>query len=59
MKHNYEAIHKPSFFVFGTFVHLRLGLGYDILANKSLPTKPRQRYVSRFKVLHRVGRLAY
>lgn len=41
------------------WVYLKLGSGYDVEANKILPRKLRQRFVGRFKVLERVGSLAY
>jgi len=59
MKRYYDAKHKPMHFKVGDFVYLRLGHRYDILHNKLLTTKLAQRYVRRFQVLKRIGRLAY
>jgi hypothetical protein len=56
-KHFYDGKHKPIYFKLGDEVYLRLYKGYRILAelNKKLG---RQR-LGRFKVLKRIGKLAY
>lgn len=59
MKKYYDAKHKPIFFAPGDFVYLKLGDSYDIAANERLAPKVAQRYVGRFKVLERIGKLAY
>jgi hypothetical protein len=59
MKNYYDKTHLHKWFDVGDYVYLRLGNGYDIHANQGLPRKLAQRFVGRFKVLERVGRLAY
>ncbi|KAJ5654644.1 hypothetical protein N7490_001647 [Penicillium lividum] len=59
MKRRFDSSHRPIHFKVGDYVLLKLGDGYNIPANHRLPTKLGQRYVGRFKVLKRIGRLAY
>lgn len=59
MKSQYGKKHQEAHFDTGSWVYLKLGDGYNIIANKRLPRKLRQRYVGRFQVLERVGQLAY
>ncbi|KAJ5232494.1 hypothetical protein N7468_005450 [Penicillium chermesinum] len=64
MKYYFDRTHKPIYFQPGDWVYLKLSTdpqkpGYTIPANDERPRKFRQRYVGRFKILHRVGRLAY
>ena len=54
-----DTKHQPKVFRPGDWVYLKLGDGDNILSNKHLPTKLRQRYVGRFQVIKRVGQLAY
>ncbi|KAJ5752832.1 hypothetical protein N7520_008426 [Penicillium odoratum] len=59
MKRRFDSAHRPIHFKVGDYVLLKLGDGYNIPANHRLPTKLGQRYVGRFRVLKRIGRLAY
>ena len=58
-KHNYDKHHKPMFFKEGDFVYLQLHKGYNIPANAAITHKLGQQYTGPFKILHKVGRLAY
>ncbi|KAI3147331.1 hypothetical protein DTO046C5_10072 [Penicillium roqueforti] len=59
MKNYYDKSYIRKWYSPGDFVYLRLGHGYDIKANQGLPRKLAQRFVGKFKVLQRVGSLAY
>ncbi|KAJ5943722.1 hypothetical protein N7516_003890 [Penicillium verrucosum] len=59
MKNYYDKAHQRKWFSPGDYVYLRLGHGYDIQANQNLPRKLAQRFAGKFKVIERVGRLAY
>ena len=58
-KHYYDRRHTPISFEEGQQVLLRLHKGYNIPANASITRKLGQQYTGPFKVLRRVGRLAY
>ncbi|KAJ5689575.1 hypothetical protein N7462_003967 [Penicillium macrosclerotiorum] len=64
MKTYFDKKHKPIHFQAGEWVYLKLSTdttdpGYSIPANADKPRKFKQRYLGRFQILHRVGRLAY
>ena len=56
---HYDREHHPQYLREGDFAVLRLYNGYDILATKITGQKYRQQVVRPFRVLERVGRLAY
>ena len=58
-KHYYDKHHMPMSFKEGDSVLLRLHKGYNIPANASITRKLGQQYTGPFKVLRKVGRLAY
>ena len=58
-KHHYDRHHQPMFLKIGDYAFLRLHKGYNIPANLGITKKLSQQYVDPFKVLERVGRLAY
>lgn len=59
MKKRYNQRHKPIHFNVGDYVYLRLWKAYNIPTNKSTTRKLGQAYAGRFRMLERVGRLAY
>jgi hypothetical protein len=59
MKRYYDRSHKPMFFKPGDFVSLRLHRGYNVPGLKDRNVKIEQQFAGPFKVLERVGRLAY
>lgn len=59
MKRTFDDKHKDIHFNVGDMVYLKLGDGSNIIANKLLPAKLKQRFVGKFRVLERVSRLAY
>ena len=59
MKIYYDKKHQPMFFAPGQFVLLRLHRGYMIPGLKDRNKKIEQQFAGPFKVLERVGRLAY
>ncbi|KAJ5203188.1 hypothetical protein N7449_005267 [Penicillium cf. viridicatum] len=59
MKNYYDKSYTRKWFASGDYVYLRLGHGYNIQANQGLPTKLAQKFAGKFKVLERIGRLAY
>ena len=56
MKEYYDAHHQPIFFNVGDLVKLRLHRGYKV---PGVSSKFGQQFVGPFKVLERIGRLAY
>ena len=58
-KHYYDKHHQPLFLKEGSFALLRLHKGYNIPANASITKKLGQQYTGPFKVLRRIGSLAY
>lgn len=58
-KYHYDRHHQPMFLKVGDYAYLRLHKGYNIPANLGITKKLAQQYVGPFKVLERVGRLAY
>ena len=58
-KYHYDKHHKPMFLKEGSKVYLRLHKGYNIPANASITTKLGQQYTGPFRVLRRIGQLAY
>ncbi|KAF7852733.1 hypothetical protein EAF04_010926 [Stromatinia cepivora] len=59
MKRHYDRRHKPMFFNTGDYVSLRLHRGYNMPGVAERNTKIEQQFAGPFKVLERVGRLAY
>ncbi|KAI0993301.1 hypothetical protein K3495_g14883 [Podosphaera aphanis] len=59
MKEQYDKKHKPVFFKVGDFVALRLHRGYNVPGLAERNTKILQQYAGPFKVIERIGRLAY
>ncbi|KAI1006304.1 hypothetical protein K3495_g1917 [Podosphaera aphanis] len=59
MKEQYDKKHKPVFFRVGDFVALRLHRGYNVPGLAGRNTKILQQYAGSFKVIERIGRLAY
>ena len=57
MKQYYDSRHTPTFFKEGDYVNLRLHRGYTVpsIQHKKID----QQFVGPFKILQRVGRLAY
>ena len=58
-KFHYDRRHQPQYFRKGDFVLLRLHKGYNIPANELTGRKYGQQFVGLFKVLERIGKLAY
>ena len=58
-KYYYDRKHQPMFLNPGDEVLLRLHKGYDIPATAVTGKKYGQQYAGPFKVVDRVGRLAY
>ena len=58
-KFHYDRRHQPQYFRVGDFALLRLHRGYNIPANSLLSKKYGQQFVGPFKVVERVGKLAY
>lgn len=58
-KFHYDCRHQPMFLKVGNWALLRLYRGYKIPATMKITKKLTQQYVGPFKVLARVGRLAY
>lgn len=56
MKEYYDTHHQPIFFNVGDLVKLRLHRGYEV---PGVSKKIGQQFVGPFKVLERIGRLAY
>lgn len=56
MKEYYDSHHQPIFFNVGDLVKLRLHRGYEV---PGVSKKIGQQFVGPFKVLERIGRLAY
>lgn len=59
MKNSYDAKHKPIFFKVGDFVSLRLHRGYNVPGIQGRNTKIEQQFAGPFRILERIGRLAY
>ena len=59
MKRQYDGRHKPQFFQVGDFVSLRLHRGYNVPGLKDRNVKIEQQFAGPFRVLERIGRLAY
>jgi hypothetical protein len=59
MKKYYDDKHLPKHFDVGDHVYIKLGHGFNIPTNDPLPSKLQQRFAGPYKVLARVGRLAY
>lgn len=58
-KQQYDKRHKPIFFKPGQYVSLRLHRGYQVPGLKDRNPKIEQQFAGPFKVLERIGRLAY
>ncbi len=58
-KFYYDRAHHPQFFREGDHALLRLHHGYDIPANDALGKKIGQQFTGPFRVVERIGRLAY
>lgn len=59
MKQQCDAKHEAFFYNFGDFVTLRLHRGYIVPGLKDTNVKIEQQFAGLFRVLERVGRLAY
>ena len=58
-KHYYDRDHRALFLNKGDSAYLRLHKGYNIPANAAITRKLGQQYVGPFKVLEKIGHLAY
>ena len=58
-KFNYDKRHKPLTLAEGQSAYLRLYKGYNIPRNATITRKLGQQYTGPFKILRKVGRLAY
>ena len=58
-KENYDRTHQPLFLEVNDLVLLRLHRGYKIPATEGIITKLTQQYVGPFRIIEKVGRLAY
>ena len=58
-KRHYDEKHKPMHMREGDYALIRLHKGYDIPSTAVLGPKYSQQYVGPFRILERVGRLAY
>ena len=58
-KYHYDRRHHPQFFREGEYALLRLRRGYNVPANKLTGKKYGLQFVGPFKVVKRIGRLAY
>lgn len=58
-KFHYDRAHHPQFLREGDFALLKLHKGYNIPATKLLGKKVGQQFAGPFRVLERIGRLAY
>ena len=58
-KYYYDRKHQPMFMKIDDYAHIRLHHGYDIPSTATLDKKLSQQYVSPFKILKKVERLAY
>ena len=58
-KYHYDRRHHPQFFRTGDFALLRLHRGYNVPATKLTGRKYGLQFVGPFKILERIGRLAY
>lgn len=58
-KSHYDRKHQPLFMKVGDWVMLRLHKDYSIPSLKGVTKKLTQQYVGSFRVIERVGRLAY
>ncbi|KAJ5675375.1 hypothetical protein N7462_008272 [Penicillium macrosclerotiorum] len=60
MKRYYDKHQKAIHFRVGDWVYIKLGTGYDIVANRqNILRKLAQRYIGRFQIKERIGKLAY
>lgn len=59
MKRQYDKKHIPMFFQVGDWVSLRLHRGYTVPGLKDRNHKIEQQFAGPFKVIERIGRLAY
>ena len=58
-KRHYDRRHHPMFLKVGDWALLRLHKGYSIPSTMKITTKLAQQYVGPFRIVERVGRLAY
>ena len=58
-KLHYDRRHHPMFLKVGEWALLRLHKGYSIPSTIKITTKLAQQYVGPFRVIERIGRLAY
>ena len=58
-KFHYDRKHQPMFLKVGDWALLKLHKGYSIPATLGITKKLSQQYVGPFKIVERVGRLAY
>jgi len=59
MKQRYDSKHKPMFLKKDDYVSLRLHRGYKVPGLPNRNTKIEQQFAGPFRVLERIGRLAY
>jgi hypothetical protein len=59
MKRQYDQKHKPMYFKPGEYATLRLHRGYNVPGLKDRNVKIEQQFAGPFKILERIGRLAY
>ena len=58
-KIHYDRQHKPMYMKTGDYAYLRLHKGYNIPSTELIGKKLSQQYVGPFKIIGRVGSLAY
>ncbi|KAI1000935.1 hypothetical protein K3495_g7262 [Podosphaera aphanis] len=59
MKERYDSQHQPMFYNVGDYVSLRLHRGYQVAGLKDRNVKMEQQFAGPFKVIERIGKLAY
>lgn len=58
-KTTYDQKHQPLFMKVGEWAMLQLHKGYNLLATTKVTRKLTQQYVDPFRIVEKVGRLAY
>lgn len=58
-KYQYDRLHQPLFLRVNDLVLLRLHKGYTIPSTVGITTKVAQQFVGPFRVIEKIGRLAY
>ena len=59
MKRSYDRKHHPMYLRVGDYAHIRLHRGYGIPTTRMLGRKLSQQFAGPFRIIERVGRLAY